>query len=108
MQLRWIWRGIRTGIVTTRYPKAPEAMPARWRGVVAIDRMRCEPESTIPPCVAACMPRALSLGHGQDGRLELAFDQLACIACGRCVAACPADAVRMTADFELSVPGKHD
>ncbi len=104
MQLSWLVRGLRTGVLTTRYPRGEEAMPAEWRGVAELDPDRCRPESALPPCVVACPSAALWLQPtakpGAEVRMHL--DPLACVACGRCVPACPAGAVRMTARFELA------
>lgn len=97
MQLSWLWRGVRTGIRTTRYPAVPARMPARWRGVVTLNAPLCAPESAMPPCVAACLPRALVLERERVRLIELA-----CIACGLCVAACPDGALMMTPEFELA------
>jgi hydrogenase-4 component H len=104
MQLSWLLRGLRTGVLTTRYPGRADSMPSGWRGVVELDPARCRPESVQPPCVAACPSAALWLGSQPDtedgGRVHL--DPLACVACGRCVPACPAGALRMTPQFELA------
>jgi len=103
MQLSWLWRGLRTGVLTTRYPKASEAMPERWRGVVRIDPDRCRPGAGLPPCVSACLPAALSLDvAAADGTGRLSLDAAACIACGLCIGACPDGALAMTASFELA------
>lgn len=97
MQLSWLWRGLRTGIRTTRYPASPERMPHGWRGVVTLDPGRCVPESALPPCAEACLPGALVV----DGDRVRLVD-LACVACGLCVAACPEGALTMTPQFELA------
>jgi len=104
MQLSWLLRGIRTGVLTTRYPSAKESMPDRWRGVVELDLERCRVEASASPCVASCPSAALRLeGSGVATEPErLVFDPLACVACGRCVEVCPAGALRMTARFELA------
>jgi formate hydrogenlyase subunit 6/NADH:ubiquinone oxidoreductase subunit I len=98
----WILRGLRTGIVTTRYPKRAEPMPVNYRGAVRIDPERCRPE-TSPPCVAVCLTQALSL-HGERLRLDLGR----CITCGYCVAACPNGAFVLTPEYELAVRRRED
>ena len=103
MQLSWLARGLRTGVLTTRYPRQADKMPPRWRGVVEVDPARCRPESARPPCVAACPSAALWLEPtALDGGEGVHLDPLACVACGRCVPACPPGALHMTPDFELA------
>ena len=106
MQLSWLWRGLRTGVLTTPYPRRSESMPAEWGGTAILDATRCRVERDAPPCVEACLPGALRAGpRGGDGVAALTLDSLACIACGRCVAACPQDALSMSPTFELARRG---
>ena len=102
MQLKWLWRGLRTGVVTTRYPAARETMPPGWRGTAVLDGARCEIEGSPPPCVRVCLPRALSVVQSGPGSPRLQLDHGACIACGLCVTACSRQAMSMAADFELA------
>ena len=101
MQLSWLWRGLRTGVVTTRYPDRHETMPAGWRGVAVLDGARCRPEATTPPCVAVCLSRALSMLDDEAGG-HLALDEAACVACGLCVSVCPQHALSISPAFELA------
>jgi formate hydrogenlyase subunit 6/NADH:ubiquinone oxidoreductase subunit I len=105
MQLSWLVRGLRTGILTTAYPRRAAAMPDGWRGVVVLDASRCRIEDGAPPCVAACPSAALSTDPGPAGGAALRLDPLACVACGRCVPACPSGALTMTPQFELARRG---
>jgi formate hydrogenlyase subunit 6/NADH:ubiquinone oxidoreductase subunit I len=98
----WITRGLRTGILTTRYPRERDSMPAAYRGAVRVSGERCRPE-TAAPCVAVCQPHALSLEEG-----ALRVDLGRCITCGLCVAACPFEALIMTPEFELSARTRED
>jgi formate hydrogenlyase subunit 6/NADH:ubiquinone oxidoreductase subunit I len=94
--LSWILRGLRTGILTTPYPKRPEPMPPAYRGALRVAADRCRPEASAP-CVAVCLPHALTL---DGGRLRLDLGR--CITCGYCVAACPAGALTLTPEYELA------
>jgi hypothetical protein len=91
----WFARGVRRGVVTTRYPARPDnssaflptppAFRPRWLTRESADRI-----------VAVCPSTALS----RQGD-ELVFDVGACTACGRCAAAAP-HAVTASGEFELA------
>jgi hypothetical protein len=91
----WFIRGLRRGVVTTRYPARPDASaaglptpPAFRRG--AIDRAQAD------RLAALCPSRALR----RDGD-TLVFDVGACTACGRCQQAA-GPAVTASGEFELA------
>lgn len=75
----WALRGIRDGVVTTRWPKRPDEYADAWRGPVIVAG-----ESPVPEDVAGLCP---------TGAIEAAervrVDQGKCILCGRCVAQRP-------------------
>jgi formate hydrogenlyase subunit 6/NADH:ubiquinone oxidoreductase subunit I len=95
--LGWIWRGVRTGVVTTQYPRRPATMPGAYRGRVVVDADRCDPRA-CRVCADVCLPRAITVEHG-----VLRLDVGRCITCGYCVDACPAGALQLRNDFELAV-----
>jgi Ni,Fe-hydrogenase III small subunit/ferredoxin len=94
----WVLRGLRNGVVTTRYPARPDADPPETR--VAISLVAPQGDPTAPPgradlerVVAICPTGALSLeavprapGSAAHG---IRLDRGRCILCGRCVAARP-------------------
>lgn len=117
MVLSWVRRGLRTGVLTTRYPAAEEHMPPGFRGRPALDADRCLTGQGCELCVQVCLPGALQLraavhGNGADATgseaEQLTLDYARCIMCGLCVSSCPADALRMTEDYELAATTHED
>jgi formate hydrogenlyase subunit 6/NADH:ubiquinone oxidoreductase subunit I len=114
MMLSWVRRGLRTGVLTTRYPAVDERMPEGFRGRPVLDASRCLADHGCTACVEVCLPDALSLREVADGTngtgngsIQLTLDYGRCIMCGLCVAACP-DALRMTEDYELAARHRND
>ena len=70
----WVLRGLRDGVVTTKWPARPDAYADGWRGPV----MATGP---IGPADAAICPTGAISAAG--------VDQGKCILCGRCVAERP-------------------
>ena len=91
----WFVRGLRRGVVTTRYPARPDSSAALLPTPPAF-RPRQLTRETADLIVAACPSMALS----RQGA-ELVFDVGACTACGRCAAAAP-HAVTSSSEFELA------
>jgi hypothetical protein len=95
----WTIRGLRRGVVTTRYPARPDPSaellptPPTFR-----------PEELSPDLadrlVAVCPGPALA----RDGH-TLVFDVGSCTACGRCRAEAP-DAVGTSGEFELAATAR--
>jgi formate hydrogenlyase subunit 6/NADH:ubiquinone oxidoreductase subunit I len=91
---QWFVRGLRRGVVTTRYPARPDPTAA---GLPTPPAFR--PEALAPVAdliVAVCPSRALR----REGDV-LVFDVGACTACGACRQAAP-DAVLPSGEFELA------
>ncbi len=83
----WIARGLRDGIVTTRYPHRPDGYGPTFHAVATVVPT-APPEAATDPAVdeaiAACPTRAIT---ADGSRVHL--DQGRCIACGRCVDQAP-------------------
>jgi formate hydrogenlyase subunit 6/NADH:ubiquinone oxidoreductase subunit I len=91
----WFVRGLRRGVVTTRYPARPDGSAASLPTPPAF-RPRQLTRQTADRLVAVCPSMALSR---QDD--ALIFDAGACTACGRCAEAAPY-AVTSSGEFELA------
>lgn len=79
--LEWIVRGLRKGIVTTRYPRRPEPAPPGFQGRVEL----LDPAQGELSLEAVCPTGAIGV---ESGRVSL--DRGRCILCGACVRADPA------------------
>src|SRR5260221_51962 len=113
MVFSWVRRGLRTGVLTTRYPAVHEQMPQGFRGRPVLDANRCLAGQGCNACVQVCLPGALSAAEGVDDgtnkeTLQLTLDYARCIMCGLCVTACPTDALYMTQDYELAASNRED
>lgn len=91
----WFLRGLRRGVVTTRYPARPDPSVAYLPTPPAFrpDRLT---RDTAQRLQAACPSRALR----RDGDV-LVYDAGACTACGRCERAAP-EAVMSSGVFETA------
>lgn len=78
--LEWLLRGLRHGIVTTRYPRRSEDAPPGFRGSVALLDRAGAPAALTELCPTG----AIAV---EDGAVSL--DRGRCILCGACVAAEP-------------------
>jgi len=75
----WVLRGLRDGVVTTRWPGRPDAYADSWRGPA-----RPLPGPADPAVEGLCPTGAISVTGG-----AARVDQGRCILCGRCVAERP-------------------
>lgn len=77
----WVFRGLRDGVVTTRYPAAPDDYADGWPGAVA---PRGGPDGASVDVEQICPTGAISI---RDGDVQV--DRGRCILCGRCTAVLP-------------------
>jgi ferredoxin len=97
----WFVRGLRRGIVTTRYPARPDPSAASLPTPPAF-RTQLLDADIADRLTRVCPSRAL---HREDD--TLIFDVGACTACGRCREAAP-EAVTASGEFELAATARAD
>jgi ferredoxin len=91
----WFARGLRRGVVTTRYPASSDSSAAALPTPPAF-RPRKLTRELVDVMISVCPGPALR----RDGD-TLIFDAGACTACGRCVQVAPY-AVTPSGEFELA------
>lgn len=91
--LKWLFRGLRHGVVTTGYPARPEQAPTGFRGRVAV----LDEEGASESLANLCPTDAIEV---KDGRVSL--DRGLCIFCGACVANAP-ERFAFVDDYETAV-----
>lgn len=74
----WVLRGLREGVVTTRWPARPDPYADTWRGPATVTN----PRPADPASVASLCPTG-AISSAADGSVRL--DQGRCILCGRCI-----------------------
>jgi Ni,Fe-hydrogenase III small subunit/ferredoxin len=77
----WALRGLRNGVLTTRYPRKPDAYAAEFPAAVTVR----DPSGDTAGVEGLCPTGAI--GRGRDGTVRL--DRGRCILCGACVHARP-------------------
>jgi len=81
----WALRGLRQGVLTTRWPRHPDEYAAAGRGPVVVLRDADTSGLQGRDLAGLCPPGAISLA----GPGDVQVDQGACIQCGRCIARFP-------------------
>jgi Ni,Fe-hydrogenase III small subunit/ferredoxin len=84
----WVLRGLRDGIVTTRWPSRPDEYANSWRGpAMLVPPAATRAANTLTGDISVldwCPTGAISVAGG-----SVRVDQGSCILCGRCVAERP-------------------
>jgi ferredoxin len=103
----WFIRGLRRGVVTTRYPAGPDASaaslptpPAASLPTPPAFRPQALTRQTADRLAGICPSDALR----RDGGV-LVYDVGRCTACGRCAAEAPHAVIR-SGEFELATTGR--
>ncbi len=95
-------QSLKTGVVTTSYPRTAAEVSSRARGRPEIDWARWK---DARPAAAACPTGAISL-HDASGRREARLDLAKCTFCGLCADVDPA--IRMTNVCECAARRRED
>jgi len=74
----WVLRGLRDGVVTTRWPNKPDEYADSWRGPATVEQ-----NADARDVIALCPTGAIAVTD------RVRVDQGKCILCGRCVAERP-------------------
>lgn len=82
--MAWVLRGLREGIVTTRYPNKPDDYGASFKASVSVHAEGKTPSGAIPALSRLCPTGAIEERAG-----GVVVDRGRCILCGRCVEARP-------------------
>jgi len=86
--LRLLWKNLRRGVATLRYPAAPPLSPG-FRGLVRFDPSRC---TGCAMCRFRCTARAITFtALGKE--FNWTYDPAQCTFCGRCVEGCKDNAL---------------
>src|SRR5512143_2263065 len=93
--LKLLLARLQQGHRTLRFPDTTPALPDRFRGRLALDRLQCR--DGCRDCVDACPTAAIT--QDEDG---LRVDLGRCLFCNECVAACPEDALQHTQEYRLA------
>jgi Ni,Fe-hydrogenase III small subunit/ferredoxin len=90
----WVTRGLRNGVLTTRYPARPDGYPPSWRGRLVVKEI---PAGGRPAAAEICPTGAIISTPGRPPSV----DRGRCILCGRCVAERP-DVFAFDPSFEVA------
>jgi Ni,Fe-hydrogenase III small subunit/Pyruvate/2-oxoacid:ferredoxin oxidoreductase delta subunit len=94
----WVWKGLATGVVTTRYPFGREELPGAFGAAPVVTEGICS--SACSKCLEICFPKAVGKTSGSPGAPVI--DYAKCLFCLRCADVCPEKIIRPGNIFELA------
>jgi formate hydrogenlyase subunit 6/NADH:ubiquinone oxidoreductase subunit I len=95
---------LKTGTVTTNYPKEPDIAPPGFRGKPELIPEKC---TLCGECVKVCPPDVIWLNKDNEEN-TLTLSVCGCIFCGRCEEVCPQSAIILIQEYELASKTKDD
>ncbi len=108
----WIPRGLREGVVTSRYPRRPDGYGPEFLGHVDVAGDSPDELATLAAAAAACPTGAIavdtdkSAGGTSISATGVRLDRGRCVLCGRCVALAPRT-FRAAPGFETATFGRN-
>jgi formate hydrogenlyase subunit 6/NADH:ubiquinone oxidoreductase subunit I len=97
-----LWRALKQGPRTVKYPFGPAELPAGYRGRVVVRTENCRGCSI---CVRDCPAFALELEREDRNTYRLIYHPERCAYCGQCELSCNFDAISLCNEF---IPGEPD
>ncbi|MFJ2297071.1 NADH:ubiquinone oxidoreductase [Streptomyces sp. NPDC087894] len=97
--MAWFWRGLREGMVTTRYPKRPDTYANAFPAAIAV--REAPPPLTAREATELCPTRAITVDDADMAQV----DRGRCILCGRCTRGRP-DIFTQGHGSETAAPGR--
>lgn len=94
----WVWKGLATGVVTTRYPFRREDLPGAFSAAPVVVEGICL--SSCNKCVEICFTGAVKKASGCPGALVIDYGK--CLFCLRCAEVCPEKIIRPGNIYELA------
>ena len=91
----WLGRGLRRGVLTTRYPFDEAEMPDRYRGRVRL--VEGAPAQAVLRAGSVCLSNAIEV-QNESGHVRMSR----CFQCGACEREAP-EAVHLSNDFEVAI-----
>lgn len=102
----WLPRGLREGIVTSRYPRRADGYGPAFHGRVEVVGPPFDSWSTLESAAAACPTGAISVAEPTSSSgAAVRVDRGRCILCGRCVTLAPGT-FRFGQGFEAATVGR--
>jgi formate hydrogenlyase subunit 6/NADH:ubiquinone oxidoreductase subunit I len=98
-------RPLRSPRVTRHYPPHADVPDRGHRGTPELRPELCKASAD---CASVCPTTALTVEGRGEATALWRLDYGLCVFCGRCVQACPEEAIAATSEFELAAHRRHE